>query len=353
MNFQDSINRRLVFLGMLLLGISGVPHSLSAQQIWKATVGAQNRDLSRQAAAFLPNELWIHAGDQIEWTFASGDLHTVTFLPVGQVFPPIYTLGCPGFSSSPATFDGTACVSSSPIGIPSPTPPTFAVLFPTPGNYEVVCLAHPEMFGVIHVLSASEILPYDQAFYDEQAERQRRSLLDDWDRHSSHDGHDSMAGMRSPSVVSHNKSVTAGYGKITATPGGQEALAVVRFIDGTIQIHAGETVEWANSDPILPHTITFGVEPADTFDPSCSPSCSVTSDPDGALHATITGPGQNVHSGFILAALEGYTGLTPVPMPPLFPPTRFRITFTHAGTYHYKCVLHDTLGMVGNVIVLP
>ena len=74
---------------------------------------------------------------------------------------------------------------------------------------------------------------------------------------------------------------------------------------------------------------------------------------DGALHATITGPEQSVHSGFIFAALEGYTGLTPVPLPPLFPPTRFRATFTEPGTYSYKCSLHDNLGMVGKVIVLP
>ena len=35
---------------------------------WKATVGAQSHDKGRQALAFLPNELWIHAGDSIAWT---------------------------------------------------------------------------------------------------------------------------------------------------------------------------------------------------------------------------------------------------------------------------------------------
>jgi plastocyanin len=353
MTVLKSACQRIVLLTLLLLGILSVPGNVQAQQNWKATVGAQNKDMSRQVAAFLPNEMWIHEGDQITWTFASGDIHTVTFLTVGQVFPPTETAGCPGFSTSPAIFDGTTCVTSQPTSTPSATPPTFTVIFPTPGNYEVVCLVHPEMFGVIHVLSASEILPYDQAFYDEQAEDESRALLDDRDTDSSHEAHHSMAGMLSASAISHNKLVTAGYGKITATPGGQEALAVVRFIDGTIEIHAGETVEWANSDPILPHTITFGTEPVDLFDPSCSPSCSVTTDTDGALHATITGPEQNLHSGFILAALEGYTGLTPVPLPPLFPPTRFRVTFTQAGTYNYKCSLHDNLGMVGKVVVLP
>ena len=33
--------------------------------------------------------------------------------------------------------------------------------------------------------------------------------------------------------------------------------------------------------------------------------------------------------------------------------TKFRVTFLHPGTYSYICALHDNLGMVGKVIVLP
>ena len=33
--------------------------------------------------------------------------------------------------------------------------------------------------------------------------------------------------------------------------------------------------------------------------------------------------------------------------------SRFRVTFPFPGTYTYRCVLHDNLGMVGEVIVLP
>ena len=36
---------------------------------WNASVGAQSKDKSHQALAFLPNEIWIHAGDSIAWTF--------------------------------------------------------------------------------------------------------------------------------------------------------------------------------------------------------------------------------------------------------------------------------------------
>jgi hypothetical protein len=49
---------------------------------------------------------------------------------------------------------------------------------------------------------------------------------------------------------------------------------------------------------------------------------------------------------------RGERGL-PVPQLPLFPPSRFRVTFAQAGIYNYKCSLRDNLGMVGKVIVLP
>ena len=64
----------------------------------------------------------------------------------------------------------------------------------------------------------------------------------------------------------------------------------------------------------------------------------------------ITHTQQNVHSGAIVALLEDEPG---VPQGPVFPPTRFRVTFTTPGTYLYVCAFHDNLGMDGTVIVLP
>jgi hypothetical protein len=58
-----------------------------------------------------------------------------------------------------------------------------------------------------------------------------------------------------------------------------------------------------------------------------------------------------VHSGFILAAPQERVGLPQSPLP-LFV-TRFRITFTHPGTFPYICALHDNLGMKGEIIVVP
>jgi plastocyanin len=228
---------------------------------------------------------------------------------------------------------------------------TFTITFPKAGNYKFDCLVHNTMTGAIHVLSASEALPHNQDFYNHQAAAQRTSLLSDTDpkmRMDMDGGHDEDDGF-SVQVIQHKKLVTAGVGETTATPGGYQQLAIVRFLKGTIEIHAGDTVEWSNHDPDEPHTITFGTEPPPNE--QFPPSSNVTVDSDGALHAVITAPGENVHSGFIEQALEDEFG---VPSNTLAAnPTRFRVTFTQAGTYNYKCVLHDNLGMVGKVVVLP
>jgi plastocyanin len=79
------------------------------------------------------------------------------------------------------------------------------------------------------------------------------------------------------------------------------------------------------------------------------PSANVTVDADGARHAIISSPSEAVHSGFITEAPQDRTGLPQAPLGV----TRFRVTFAQPGVYHYVCALHDDLGMVGEIIVLP
>jgi hypothetical protein len=79
------INRIFVVLALPLVLLSlALPRTVEAQQNWKATLGAQNKDMGKQVIAFLPNELWIHMNDSITWTSAAGDIHTVSFFIAGQ-----------------------------------------------------------------------------------------------------------------------------------------------------------------------------------------------------------------------------------------------------------------------------
>jgi plastocyanin len=310
---------------MLVLPFMLLPMLAAAQ--WNAAVGAQSTSLGTQALAFLPNEIWIHAGQNITWTFNVDEIHTVTFLTDGQVRPP-FQVGCPGFATGSDSFDGSTCVTTPPLVKGQ----TFTVTFPKAGNFRLVCLVHPNMTGVVHVLDPALPLPHAQHFYDVEGLRERIQLLSDTDPSTQHPNHNSP------------HSVTAGIGEVVATGGGTQSLSIMRFMDPVITIHAGQTVEWTNYDAVTPHTITFGVEPANPL-----PPVNATPDPDGALHGTINSPADSVHSGFIGAPPQDEMFL---PSPPLVV-TRFRVTFTQPGVYPYICALHDELGMKGEVIVLP
>src|SRR6266403_5752654 len=118
-----------IFRWPLLLALLIVPQMVQAQ--WTATVGAQTDDKGIQALAFLPNEIWIHAGDRVTWTFPVPEPHTVTFLTPGQVRP-TFTVGCPGITADGSPFDGSACVNSGRI---TTVGTTYTVTFPEAGNY--------------------------------------------------------------------------------------------------------------------------------------------------------------------------------------------------------------------------
>ena len=307
---------------------------------WQIQVGAQNGDRAHQALAFLPNEIWIHAGDNITWSFPANEVHTVTFLALGQVRPNRFT-GCAGGQPpdgrSPdfSDFDNTTCVNSGILT--NADGKTYTVVFPATGNFRLVCLAHPNMTATVHVLDLRMPLPHDQAFYDRQADRQRADLLSDVKASAHVDEDDDNA-------------VVAGAGKIIGTAGGTETASVMRFMDAVKVIHVGETVEWTTAEAVTSHTITFGPEPDNQH--QIPPSSNVTIDADGARHAYLSSPSDAVHSGFITELPQDRIGLTQAPFN-LNSATRFRATFTQPGIYQYKCVLHDQLGMVGQIIVLP
>ena len=325
--FKQYSQRKIVALALFWALVLLIPAFASAED-WRVQVGAQSKDKGHQFIAFLPNELWIHTGDSIAFKVATDEPHTVTFLTPNQVRLP-FSVGCPGTTPSGGAEDGTGCVNSGPLA----NGQGYLVTFPEPGNYKLVCLFHQNMTAMIHVLDLSAQLPHDQAFYSAEAADMQKDLL-------SSAGH-----VMDDDMNSKSRDVTAGAGAIVANGGGSSTLSVMRFMHPDKVVHVRGTVEWTNDDPITPHTITFGAEPANPM----PPSPNVTVDQDGALHATISSPNDSVHSGFIAAAPQDQIGL-PQPSPGV---TRFRVTFTRPGVYQYKCALHDNLGMIGRVIVLP
>src|SRR6202521_3747041 len=175
----------------LALSVLIIPQLVQAQ--WQVSVGAESPNRGSQALAFLTNELWVHAGDSILWTFPTHERHTLTFLKPGQTRPPGFgpvfgvPVGCPGLTPDGSSFDGSACVTSGILRLDQNTEstegaPTYSVQFPASGNFKFVCLVHADMTGVVHVLNLSDPLPHDQEFYDRQAHGERAVLLSDASR---------------------------------------------------------------------------------------------------------------------------------------------------------------------------
>src|ERR1700758_5416777 len=104
----------MLFRWSFALAVLIAPGAVCAATTWQATAGVQTTDEGIQALAFLTNELWIHVGDSITWTFPAPEIHTVTFLKPGQVRPPRPGVGggCPGTTPDGSSFDGSTCVTS-------------------------------------------------------------------------------------------------------------------------------------------------------------------------------------------------------------------------------------------------
>lgn len=337
-NVRSGLAARLAQVA--IIAAVGASNPATATQ-WTATVGAQTADLAHTALAFLPNEMWIHPGDSIRFSFVTDELHTVSFLKPGQLRPPAFSnfgvnggvfIGCPGTTPDGSIEDGTACVSSA-IGGPGQS---YSVNFPTPGNFKLVCLVHTRMTGAIHVLPLSEMLPHDQAFYDRAASTVREALLSEAE---------SLNGRDNEENDHPGNAVIAGRSSIHSTGGGSQTVSVMRFFNPVIVVRVGDTVEWTNTSTPVFHTVTFGAEPFN----DAPPSQGVTPDADGARHAVISSPNQSVNSGFLGIPNQETPGTAEAPLDT----TRFRVTFTAPGTFNYICGLHDNLGMRGTVIVRP
>jgi plastocyanin len=344
--FPTALSCLLLVLAVLI-AFPAVPVAAAQAQ---AIVGAESGDKGRQALAFLPNELWVHVGDSVTWAFPTTEIHTISFLRDGQTRPP-FPVGCPGTTPNGSDETAAACVNSGVLAGGA----TYSVHFPTAGNFKFVCLVHANMTGVVHVLDPSQSVPHDQAFYDRQVRKERAELLSDGSRLESRGiatakrtFGDDEGDNEGDNEQTSREEVTAGIGEIVATTGGgSHTVSVMRFLPGRMSVHVGDTVEWTNLEAVTNHTVTFGVEPSDP--PTAPPSSGVRVDPDGARHAVIGSPTDNVHSGLLNPARQDRIGLPQTPLGV----TRFRVTFTSPGTFNYICALHDDLGMKGTVLVVP
>src|SRR5579883_845256 len=328
--------RGLRWIGFLLVlgaiaGIAGrsavvaAPAQTSGGQAWKVLAGVGSADSSVVTLQFYPGDITIDVGDSITWT-AQGDAHVVAFLsgaPVPSPEDPAATAPAGG-----NTYDGTGVVASGlifstpPIGAAAAPPgltTSYTLTFTAPGSYIYYCLIHPGMAGKVTVQPAGTPYPKTQAQYDAESAAQETAALA------------SGVSLADAYQVTSNVDASGHTTYYLALGLGNGVASTMRFLPVAVTVAPGDTVVWTNTDPVLPHTVTF-------------------SGPDGKLpdfpsaQAVMPAGGSSYDgSTFTNSGLVGPAG-TPTTQ-------SYSLTFTTPGIYHYVCLIHRELGQVGTVVV--
>jgi plastocyanin len=299
---------------------------------WNVKVGVQSADGKYQGMGFLPRQVFINAGDTVDWQANSVEIHTVTFPPTagGTGGPPGLTTELhktpPLDTSDPLEMQPQAPAGSNGVydgqnyynsGVMALKPGAFNAVadfrltFPTPGTYTYLCLVHgaTEVDQVI-VAPEGTAYPYTQADYDQGAADAAARVTEDG------------ADLEAATAKSANDH-TVYMGADSMTP--DHEVMVMSFIHPKVTVHVGDTVSFVNDNMAVPHTVTFGAPPAGN-------PLAPAGDP------------KNFSGGSLSS------GIAP---PSPAPGSTFKVTFTKAGTYKYLCLLHADMGMVGEVDVLP
>jgi plastocyanin len=302
----------IVLLATVLTATVAAQHS-PRPRTWQVVAGIQSQDQAIQGMAFLPDTLLANVGDTVVWTARAGEIHTVTFLKPRKPRPP-FNQNDP-LQAQPQgghVYDGTSYYNSGLMSNMSSMPgmpggQTYSLTFGVAGDFTYYCLVHPSMIGMIHVRPAGTPYPYSQADYDHQIKQATTSMLLDGQK-LDEQAHDE----------STNQHVTLGIG--------DDMVSVMRFFPQHIFIHLGQTITFTNGDVMTPHTVTFGpTSPKGNFAPYGNPKTFDGSAP--------------LNSGF-LGSDPHWFG------------TSYSVTFVKAGTYAFRCNLHDDMGMLATIIVL-
>lgn len=303
-----AVTLSVMLTALLSVSVMSVYANPSSPHTWYAQVGTASSDQAIQGAVFLPGALWIDRGDTVVWTVKAGEIHTVTFLKPGQKEPlfsdsdPKQTTKQGGSHYDGKSYYNSGVLSSSPA---LHTATTYSLTFDVTGDFTYYCLVHGPMIGHVHVRPAGTSYPFSQQAYNQQASKATYAILQEGYKlelvaEQRSNSHHIMDGISKGSVM------------------------VMRFFPQKAVIHVGDTITFVNTDFVEPHTVTFGASQPNDFVPYGNPAAFNGTSP--------------LNSGF-LGADPHWFG------------TSFKVKFVKAGTFAFRCDLHDYMGMLEKIVV--
>jgi len=345
-----------IFSGTTLAQVQNYGGVSNGSAVWTVLVGGEagispqeyGPSGAWQFMRFYPENITVNVGDKIVWKLKGSEPHTVTFLAPGEMVPgtiipennsskrlilnPLFALPEGG-----PNYDGTAPAGSGQLDVEPNFPREYNLTFTKAGTYEYFCGFHSKMKGNVTVQPAGTPYPKTQDQIDSEAAKQ---LSSDMEEALNAVPNGENVSMRPGPNGATIHDINLGYGN--------GIVSWMRFVPTNLTIYAGDTVEWTRNDVEMPHTVTFlsGGDEPDLFlmEPQQKGPPKFVLNPIVQAHA-----GGKVYSG------KGYfnSGVVWGEMVPLPGPSSYALTFDTPGIYDYLCVLHDYMGMKGQIKVIP
>jgi len=318
--------RSLLIPVVALAGVLGVGSYAAADVPVTRNINVGGGGDGVAALDFFPDAVTIHKGDAIHFANPYEEPHTTTYVPTGMEVPGsrIPNPSGAGLTINPRFYEPTGAPGKAtdvdPLryynsGVMSKGN-SVDVIFSAVGSYKMICLFHPGMELAVDVTGASVTIA-SQADLDKQGAAQRDAFIAS--------GKAIIAAAQQTKVTDAS-GVSTWDMQLGAT---QDQAAVMQFLPvGPLRISTGDTVKWTSITGV-PHTVTFGLD----------------APPSGGT----TYSGGNANSGVMWAPGGRDTAGRDLPLAP--GGSTYRLMFTKAGTYAYRCLLHADQGMKGTIVV--
>jgi plastocyanin len=331
-----------------------------APRTYTVMVGFEQPHSGIGVMAYFPRDITIHVGDSVHWIQNSNEIHTVTFLdgvPLPELLLPSTAVPGADASVSPLVFNPTvvepvippggiytggpgAYANSGIMGREPGQVPEFDLTFGAQGTFDYVCVVHGfAMSGKVIVVPSDEAIPSPNQATAEGLKEMAEAL-------SLVPGVvKAAAGQVMPPVTNADGTVThtvqVGFGEIVTASYGDTEIDLMQFFPDKLKVRPGDTVNFEMSaNNLAPHTATFlnGEEepPLAVFDSGFLYLNSDVFFPSGGAVLTRSG----IFSSGLLLPIPGMTySLEMGNMKP--------------GLQHFICLLHDSSGMKGELMVVP
>ncbi len=325
----------------------------SGVQTYTVLVGAENPHRGVTVNAYFPEAVTIHVGDTVLWQQNSNEIHTVTFLAGTEPAPlliPAVEAGVPPEPSpllfnpvavNPAgpadgLYDGTAYANSGLMGREEGQIQEFSLTFTAEGTFDYLCLVHGAvMSGRVVVVAPDVSILSPQRAAAAGKQRIAADLAQVPAVLRAAEAQIEPPEENPDGTTTHH--VAIGYVE------GQ--IALLRFFPDKLTVRPGDTVTWEMSPHNdMPHTVTF-------LNGAPEPSIVIPVPQEGGPPLLYANPEVFFPAGGTVLMREGIYNSGVMTEPG----TTYTLTMGEMtpGPEPYVCLLHDSSGMEGTLIVRP